>query len=315
MVVDMDQRIDIVVITWNSLEYLKCCLNSIRKHTKDVPYRLIVVDNGSKDGTGKFLAKHPLKNTLIKKNKKNLGYPKALSQGYNLTRSEYVCLMNDDVIVSPKWLSKLLKVMKRNPDIGILGPVRPGAYFVHPYTKDLSKIVLEKSKIKRRSPVDQLKYFTCGREYTSFVRDYKNVNKPSIVRYNSLPHIISTCCAVIRRKAVEKAGGIVDTRFVKYGGDDVDLSWRLIKSGFTLAVTSESYVHHFEHVSMVMNKVDRQKYLKINAKRLYCKWKKDIKRYLTLQIKQGLAREQILQGNWLLQRLVDAVGKEFWEGV
>lgn len=309
---DLNCRVDIVVISWNSLEYLKCCLDSLNKYTDDISYRLIVIDNGSQDGTGDFLDRLQCRNILIRKNKRNLGYPKGLLQGYRLSTSDFVCLMNDDVVASPSWLSKLVKVMKKNCDIGILGPVRPGASFIHPYTNDLSKTVLEESKEKRKTPAGRLRYFTHGKEYSSFVKDYKSANKPAIIRFNSLPHMVSTCCALVRRKAVEKAGGIVDTQFVKYGGDDVDLCWRLIKSGYSLAITSESYVHHFEHASMTRNKVDRQKYLKINARRLYKKWEKDIKQHLTLKTKRGLAREQVLQESWLLQRLADAVGEQFW---
>lgn len=315
MAAKLGKSVDIVVITWNSLEYLKICLDSITRYTTDIPYSLIIVDNGSKDGTADFLGRFRHKNVQIKKNKHNLGYPKALLQGYNISGTKLICLMNDDVIVSPNWLSGLVKVMEKNPDIGILGPVRPGAYFIHPYTKDLSKIILEQSKVKRKSPEGQLEYFTYSKKYDSFVEDYKKANKCPLVRFNTLPHIISTCCALVRRKTVEKAGGIVDIQFEKYGGDDVDLCWRLLKSGFCLAVTSESYVHHFEHISMFGNEVDRQKYLKINAKRLYSKWEKDIKKQLTLKVKGGLTRDQILQESWLLKRLADAIGEQFWEGV
>lgn len=312
---NLNHSVDIVIITWNSLEYLKCCLDSIRRFTDDVSYRLIIVDNGSEDGTSGFLANLSFEGALIKRNKKNLGYPKALLQGYSLSKSDFVCLMNDDVIVSPCWLSELVEVMKQNSDIGILGPVRPGAYFIHPYTNGLSKIVLEESKTKCKSPIGQLKYFTQGREYASFIEDYKRTNRPLLTRFSSLPNIISTCCALVRRGAIKKAGGIVDTRFVKYGGDDVDLCWRLIKSGFNLAVTSRSYVHHFEHISMDRNDVDRQRYLKINARCLYKKWEGEIKEYLALKIKEGLTNDQVLQESWLLQRLADAVGKQFWVGI
>lgn len=315
MAVKFKQTVDIVVITWNSYKYLKACLDSIENYTKDVNYRLIVVDNGSTDMTPKYLNKMAGKVFLTHRNKTNLGYPKALKIGYDLSKSDYVCLMNDDVIVSPGWLINLVKVMYENPDIGILGPVRPGANFIHPYTKELSKSVLEESKIKYKTPLNQLNHFIFGKDYLKFVRDYKKVNRAKLVRYNSLPNIVSTCCALVKRSAVEKSEGIVDTRFVKYGGDDVDLCWRLISAGYSLGTTSRSYIHHFEHVSMVRNKIDRQKLLKTNGRRLYIKWESDIKAYLKLNLDKGITKEQILQDSWLLQRLSDAVGKRFWTGV
>ena len=315
MAVNYKQNIDIVVITWNSYKYLKVCLDSIKKFTKGVNYRLIIVDNGSTDKTVKYLSKLDSNKLIVKRNKTNLGYPKALLQGYSLSNSEYICLMNDDVIVSPNWLTNLVKVMEENPDIGILGPVRPGASFTHPYTGNLSKIILEESKSRYKTPKGQLNFFTFGRSYLTFVEDYKKANRPDLIRYTHLPDIVSTCCALVRRSAVKKCGGIVDTQFVKYGGDDVDLCWRLIDLGYSLGVTSKSFIHHFEHVSMVRNRVNRQYYLKMNSGRLYKKWENDIKHYLRSNLEKGLTKEQILQESWLLLRLSDAVGKQFWVGV
>jgi len=306
--------VDIVIISWNSFEYLKLCLDSIKKYTLNISYRIIIIDNGSTDETREFLKKINSDKIIIKKNKINLGYPKALSQGYHLSKSEFVCLMNDDVVVSPYWLSNLVKVMQKNPDIGILGPVRPGAHFIHPYTNKLSKVVLEESKDRHASPVDQLKHFTQSKKFTSFVKDYKEANGPTLVKFNTLPDIVSTCCALVRRKAIDESGGIVDKTFSIYGGDDVDLSWRLVKSGFSLGITSKSYIHHFEHISMDRNNVDRKKYLDINAKHLYKKWEKEIKEYLISNKKDGFSNDQILKESWLIKRVASAVGKRFWSG-
>src|SRR5581483_11094540 len=308
--------VDIVVITWNSLDYLKSCLESIYKYTKDISYRLIIIDNGSNDGTSKFLDKLKENNSIIvKTNKRNLGAPKAWSQGYELTTSELVCLVNDDVIVSPHWLSNLVRVMQDNKNLGILGPVRPGAQFLHPYTKTLSKVILEESKLKRKTPWGQLRYFTHGKKYETFVEDYKTANKQILSEFKSLPTIISTCCALVRRTAIKKAGGIADIQFLQYGGEDTDLSWRLIKSGYSLGITSSSYIHHLEHTSMTKNNVDRQKLLKINSRKLYKKWEREIKSYIKTKIKSGNTKEQILQESWLLQRLSDAVGNDFWKNI
>lgn len=313
MATNANKPIDIIIVTWNSIDYLKACLDSIEKYTKNIPYHLIIVNNGSEDGTSEFLQQFQKnKDILILENKANLGYPKALLEGYLLSTSKFVCLMNDDVITSPNWLSNLVQVIKTNPKVGILGPIRPGAYFIHPYTKLLSKITLEESKKKRKTPLGQLKYFTHGKDFSLFVDEYKRINSQFDGYFDSLPYIVSTCCALIRRSAIEKVGGIVDRQFVKYGGDDVDLCWRLIKAGYKLEITSKSYVHHFEHISMNKNNVDRQKYLRTNGQRLYKKWIDEIKKYLTLKLSKGLTKEQILQESWLLQRLADDVGDQFW---
>lgn len=307
------RTIDLIIITWNCLEYLKVCLESIRDYTKNVPYRIFVVNNGSSDGTKEYLEK--IKSIKIINNRKNLGFPKALLQGYQQTTSEFVCIMNDDIVVSPNWLWEMQKVLTNNTNIGLLGPCRPGAHFLHPYTNQLSKATLEESKKLYKSPKEQLDFFTFHKDYETFTEDYKKKNPPELIIYNSLPNIISTCCALVRRLAVEKAGGIVDTRFQMYGGEDVDLSWRLIKTGFDLGITSKSYAHHFEHISISKVSFDRQKYLNINVNKLYKKWVAGITACIQGQLDAGLDKEQILQKSWLLKRISDAVGPKIWENV
>lgn len=302
--------VDIVIITWNCLEYLKLCISSIEKYT-DVPYTIIVVNNGSSDGTKEYLDSLN-RGIKIINNKINIGYPKALRQGFKKTSSELVCVMNDDIIVSPGWLDSMSDLMEKHPKVGILGPSRPGAYFLHPYTGLLSKAKLEESKSLYNSPKEQLEYFIFNKNYESFVSDFKQKNPPELKVLKAIPDFVSTCCALIRRSSVDESGGIVDTKFTKYGGDDIDLSWRLFKNGFSAAITNKAYVHHFEHVSMQKGKVDRQKYLKINSIKLYEKWKGDITRFLSKKLNNGLSKEDILDNSWLLKRIADAVGPEFW---
>jgi len=305
-----DTLIDIVIITWNSLPYLRFCIQSIRKYT-ELPYRLIIVDNGSTDGTGKYIEKlNEIKKCIT--NHENLGYPHAIQQGFNQTNSEFVCLMNDDIVVSPNWLSGLVKVMQNHSDLGILGPVRPGAHFKHPYTQDLSKSYLEKSKVRHKTPQTQLNFFTQNKPLGIFAKDYKVANGSSLTTYDDLPHIVSTCCALVRRSAVEKAGGLVDSQFEKYGADDTDLCWRLLKSKYKLGITAGVYIHHFEHISADRNELDRYAYLKQNSTKLHTKWKDEINKYLLKQSQVGKTKEEILNESWLLKRLYEAVGEEFW---
>lgn len=313
MASDYKETVDIVIPTWNSLPYLEACLASIERHTK-TPYRLLIINNGSTDGTKRYLSTICSDIVLIE-NEANLGYPHALFQGYKMTTSTIVCLMNDDVIVSPNWLSKLTEIMDENKKIGILGPTRTGAHFIHPYTNKLSKSLLEQSKFKRKTPEGQLRYFTKGKLYTVFIADYLKANKTGLIKYDKLPHIISTCCSIVRREAVDKAGGIVDINFSKYGADDTDLCWRLIRSGYKLAITDEVYVHHFEHVSTDRNKLDRHKHLVSNTRILYKKWKKEIDDYLSSKIAAGYSKDDMLEESWLLKRIANAVGSSFWKDV
>jgi len=126
------ELVSIIILTYNQLEYTKKCIESIFEHTKE-PFELIVVDNGSTDGTVEYLEtevrgrRSPRLNTLkgpgstgqgsrrskiedresevrvkIIKNKENLGFALGNNKGIAEAKGDYVVLMNNDVVVTPR---------------------------------------------------------------------------------------------------------------------------------------------------------------------------------------------------------------------
>jgi GT2 family glycosyltransferase len=111
----------IVMLTWNALAYTKSCLAALRDVTDHPAWRLVVVDNGSTDGTVEWL--RGLDWVSVIENEKNLGFTKGCNIGIEATRpDEDVVLMNNDVLVDdPSWLSALQDVALTTPDTGIVG--------------------------------------------------------------------------------------------------------------------------------------------------------------------------------------------------
>ena len=107
----------LVIAVWNQLEYTKRCLESIVRCTS-IPYELIVVDNGSTDGTREFL--QTVKGQVII-NERNLGCAKAWNQGIKASRGEVVGILNNDIVVTPGWLEGLLAFMKERGH-GLVSP-------------------------------------------------------------------------------------------------------------------------------------------------------------------------------------------------
>ena len=118
--------VSIVILAYNQLEYTKKCIESIVENT-NVFFELILVDNGSTDGTAEYLESE-LTSLIasgmlrIIKNDKNLGYARGNNQGMAIAGGEYILLLNNDVVVTPGWLSCLLKCAEKYSDIGIVGP-------------------------------------------------------------------------------------------------------------------------------------------------------------------------------------------------
>ena len=99
----------IVILTYNKLNYTKKCIESIRKYTCKESYEIIVVDNASTDGTIEWLKTQSDIITIF--NKENLGFPKGCNQGIKIAKGDEVLLLNNDVIVTPKWLINLLEAL------------------------------------------------------------------------------------------------------------------------------------------------------------------------------------------------------------
>jgi len=113
-------RADIVVPCWNHLNLTKQVIQSVRENTS-IPYRLIVVDDGSTDGTAEWLA---LQDDLtVITNESNQGFAPSVNRGLQIAKAPYVVLLNNDVEVDELWLETLIEGMDVRPNVGAIGPL------------------------------------------------------------------------------------------------------------------------------------------------------------------------------------------------
>ena len=100
----------IIIPCWSQLEFTRQCLAALKSHTRR-PWELIVVDNGSTDGTPDYLAGvSDMANVPVTviTNATNRGFPAAVNQGLKAARGEYLVLLNNDVVVTDGWLEQLI---------------------------------------------------------------------------------------------------------------------------------------------------------------------------------------------------------------
>ena len=199
-------KADIIMPVYNQLEYTKKALWSIEAHTV-APYDLIIVDNGSTDGTDDYLwgAEKELGLRIIT-NDANLGFAKAVNMGILAGDSPYVVLLNNDVEVPQGWLMALIQAMEANPRIGAMGVL---------------------STAKTQATYER-RFYPCG------------VQVFAKYQLGQLPY----SCVILRRQAIDDVG-LLDEEFFLYGEDD-DLNIRLIKAGWSLAIHTDVTVKH-EH--------------------------------------------------------------------
>lgn len=112
-------KLSIVIVSYNTKDVLKQCINSIKSIIKSVDYEIVIVDNNSTDDTKKYLKK--IKNKKIKTifNKENLGFAAGNNIGIKKSKSKYILLLNSDTYFKNDFLGKLLTWMENHKKAGI----------------------------------------------------------------------------------------------------------------------------------------------------------------------------------------------------
>ncbi|MCL4390174.1 MAG: glycosyltransferase family 2 protein [Patescibacteria group bacterium] len=258
-----NEVVTILIVTSNSLPYLELTVRSIGENTK-IPYKLLVVDNGSASDTKLYLQKN---NIPYLRNPKNVGYIKAQWQGFRKITTKYVCSCNDDIIVTENWLTKLLEIIKTDKRVKIVAPIKWSSRMIYPYDKRRNcRQVWEEIKLKSdgKDLNKLIDKFTLGKRLEIFSEDLKRINGLRNVFVESPPDFVPGFCFLTEKKFWDRHGGFVNTDFKIYGTEDAERCWRLGILGYKIIKTPSVYVHHFEGGSVGLNKVPTNKVLIYN---------------------------------------------------
>lgn len=155
-----DETVDIIIPIWNQLNLTQNCLTSIINNTK-MPYRLILIDNGSDKETADFLdsfAKSSSSSDTVAliRNTKNLGFTKAVNQGLRASeKNRYKILLNNDCEVPEGWLTSMRKIADSHPNIGMVGPLNT-AFDEVQYFGTVQRMA---TRLKASGTLDMLSFF------------------------------------------------------------------------------------------------------------------------------------------------------------
>ena len=213
---------DIIIPVWNQPGYTKDCLESIFKNTAGIDYRIIIIDNASGDETKHYLdSVKDVKSAqiFISRNEKNLGFIKAANQGIAVSTAPYVCLLNNDTLVTGNWLKEMIAIAEAADDIGL----------VNPSSNNLGQ------KPANGEPLESYA-----------VKIAKEAGG-----YIELGAAIGFCM-LIKRKVFEKIG-LLDEIYGMGNFDDTDFSRRAVQAGYRCVRSCGAYVYHRENTSF--NKV------------------------------------------------------------
>ena len=240
--------ISIIIVNYNVQYFIEQCLNSIfRISDFQGTIEVIVVDNDSQDGSVKMIEKQFSKVQLIK-NQSNVGFSVANNQGLKVAQGTYVLLLNPDTILEEKTLSLCFSKMESESQIGALGvKMVDGAGNFLPESK-------------RGFPYPLVSFYKFSGLYKLFPKSRKfNAYYLGHIDENEIAEVDILCGAfMFMRKSHLDQIGYLDEAFFMYG-EDIDLSYRFLKSGQKVFYYPETTIIHFKGESTQKNSIQYSK--------------------------------------------------------
>jgi GT2 family glycosyltransferase/spore maturation protein CgeB len=238
------KKVSIIIPVYDKVGYTRQCLQALAANTVYANREVIVVDNGSTDGTKSFLA--TLGNQIkVLTNQTNLGFAKACNQGARAATGDYLVFLNNDTIPQPGWLEELVKVADADPQVAMVG----------------SKLLFPNDTIQHAGVLLHRKAKLPYHIYRSFPKDHPVVNW--VREYPA----VTAACVLIKRDIFFAVGGFGEEYFNCY--EDIDLCLKIREKGYRIMYTPLSVLYHYESVSE--GRKDRDHFVQ-NAQTFQKKW-------------------------------------------
>jgi GT2 family glycosyltransferase len=214
----LDRRVSVIVVNWNGKRFLEECLSALLAQTCS-PYEIILVDNGSDDGSVGFVAER-FPQVRIIENGENLGFAAGNNVGIRVAWGDYIVTLNNDTRAEPNWLEELLKAVETDPKIGMCASKM--LFYQHTGVLNSTGISLDVAGIAwdRRG----------GERDDGLERESVEVFGPC------------AGAALYRREMLDEVG-LFDEDFFAYH-EDVDLAWRARSRGWRCMYNPRAVVYH-----------------------------------------------------------------------
>ncbi len=215
--------VSVVVVTWNRRDLLRSCLQSLSRQHLNKPFEVIVVDNGSVDGSAEMVERefgHSIPPVKLIRNPTNYGFCAANNQGFAASTSEFIALLNNDAEASPQWLTELMSAFDGRPDVGMAA----------------SKILVYEDP--RR--IDKAGHLI----YPDGQNRGRGTGELDTGQYDKIEDVLwpDGCAAMYRRAMLDQIGGF-DEDFFAYA-DDAELGLRARIAGWKCLYVPQAVVRH-----------------------------------------------------------------------
>lgn len=240
------ELVSLIVVTRDAREKAAACLAALRATAEpEHPTELIVVDNGSQDGTREWLGAQPDVHLIA--NDDNAGAPRARNQALAVARGRWIVFLDDDVVVTPRWLSRLLRHAAVDGRSGCVGPVADRAAHNQQIPYDGG---------------DDAQRLAAFAEARHRARPFAGVRR----------NMLASFCLLVRREVIEQIGGF-DERFSPWGFEDDDFTVRAALAGFRNRLAQDVFVRHVDYGGAKLRR--HEELLARNWSRFAHKWAGD----------------------------------------
>jgi GT2 family glycosyltransferase len=228
------KKLSIIIVNYNVRHFLEQALLTLKKAINGLDAEIFVVDNNSVDGSVEMV-KDKFPHVILIENEENAGFSKANNQAIRKAQGEYILLLNPDTVVEEDTLTKCCQFLDKHPEAGGLGVkmLDGKGNFLPESKRGLPSPEVAFYKIFGLAALfPRSKKF--GRYHLGFL-DKDQVNEVEI---------LSGACMFLRKKVLDKIG-LLDEDFFMYG-EDIDLSYRIIKGGYKNYYFPETRIIHYK---------------------------------------------------------------------
>ena len=226
----MKQRADytVIILTWNSRQHVRACLESLRDAAPGYRGDVIVIDNGSTDGTPDIV-RELVPDARLVQNQVNRGVAAARNQGLALARSPVSIILDVDTVVQPGAFARLLSFLEATPSVGVCGP----------------RLVLPDDTIQAScqlfpTVIDKVIRQLPGNMGERWLRDVERAGWDH-TGVRDVDYVVGACQA-IRMSALYSVGWLDERIF--YGPEDVDFCLRMRLRGWRVTYVGDAIVRH-----------------------------------------------------------------------
>ena len=227
-------KLSIVIVNYNVKHFLEQCLNSVYLALDQISSEVFVVDNNSVDGSMEMV-EEKFPEVIRISNKDNVGFSKANNQAILHSKGEYVLILNPDTVVEEETFIKCLQFMDAHPHAGALGIKMmdgKGNYLPE------SKRGLPTPWVAFYKIFGLCSLFPKSKKFARYYMGNLDEN------FNHEVEILAGAFMLMRKETLDKSG-LLDETFFMYG-EDIDLSYRIIKSGYKNYYFADSSIIHYK---------------------------------------------------------------------